>query len=189
MYYITELEDNIRVPAIYFGLEPKESILKVLKQVYEGYTDPNIGFVIEVIGVKDFSKGVVIPGDGAVWYTTRFEVLNFKPEAQEIIMGKIKDIVDFGAFINMGPVEGMIHISQTMDDTVSFSKEKVLTGKETRRVLKIGDLCKARIVAISFKNIASPKFGLTMRQPGLGKLEWLEAKEKKEIKEEKKKKK
>ncbi|MBI2143480.1 hypothetical protein HYU20_04040, partial [Candidatus Woesearchaeota archaeon] len=28
--------------------------------------------------------------------------------------------------------------------------------------------------AVSFKDIANPKIGLTMRQPGLGKLEWIE---------------
>ena len=56
-------------------------------------------------------------------------------------MGKIKDIADFGAFINIGPIEGMIHISQTMDDFVSFSKDKTLAGKESKKVLKVNDLC------------------------------------------------
>ena len=39
----------------------------------------------------------------------------------------------------------------------------------------------ARIVAISFKG-DSPKIWLTMRQPGLGKIEWLaESKKKQEV--------
>jgi DNA-directed RNA polymerase subunit E' len=57
--------------------------------------------------------------------------------------------------------------------------------------LKEGDLCIARIVAISHKG-NEPKVGLTMRQPGLGKLEWVkeekikkEAEENKAIKKEK----
>ena len=66
----------------------------------------------------------------------------------------------------------MIHVSQTMDDFVSFSKSNTLTGKSSKRVLKNGDLCLARIVAISHKG-NEPKIGLTMRQPGLGKLEWI----------------
>ena len=88
--------------------------------------------------------------------------------------GRIKDIADFGAFISLGPIEGMIHVSQTMNDYVSFGKDKVLQGKETKRSLKVGDLCRARIIAYSFKDITNPKLGLTMRQPRLGKLEWLE---------------
>jgi DNA-directed RNA polymerase subunit E' len=66
----------------------------------------------------------------------------------------------------------MIHISQTMNDYVSFSKTDSLVGKASKRSLKSGDLCMARIVAISHKG-GSPKIGLTMRQPGLGKLEWI----------------
>jgi len=69
-------------------------------------------------------------------------------------------------------MRGMIHISQAMDDYVSFSKENSLLGKSTKRSLKKGDLCLARIVAISHKG-EEPKIGLTMRQPGLGKLEWI----------------
>ena len=61
-----------------------------------------------------------------------------------------------------------------MDDFVSFSKSKVLIGKESKKSLKVGDLCRARIIATSFKDISNPKLGLTMRQPGLGRLEWIE---------------
>jgi len=63
-----------------------------------------------------------------------------------------------------------------MNDFVSFNKEKTLAGKESRRVLKISDKCRARIIATSYKDITNPKLGLTMRQTGLGKLEWIEEK-------------
>ena len=42
-------------------------------------------------------------------------------------------------FVELGPIEGMVHVSQTMDDFVSFSKDKVLSGKETKRSLKVSD--------------------------------------------------
>jgi DNA-directed RNA polymerase subunit E' len=67
----------------------------------------------------------------------------------------------------------MIHIGQTMNDFVSFSKDKSLQGKESKRSIKVGDKCFARVVAVSFKDITNPKIGLTMRQEGLGKLEWV----------------
>jgi len=67
----------------------------------------------------------------------------------------------------------MIHISQTMEDYVSMSKSGTLSGKASKRSLGKGDNCVAKIVAISFKS-GEPKIGLTMRQPGLGKIEWLE---------------
>jgi DNA-directed RNA polymerase subunit E' len=98
--------------------------------------------------------------------------LVWKPELQELVFGKIGEITSFGAFYDMGAMRGMIHISQTMDDFVSFSKSNSLTGKNSKRILKVGDLCLARVVAISHKG-DDPKIGLTMRQPGLGKIDWI----------------
>ena len=60
-----------------------------------------------------------------------------------------------------------------------------MTGKETKRVLKVNDLCRARIIAVSFKDVLNPKLGLTMRQQGLGRLDWLKEDEEKPKKEEK----
>ena len=102
----------------------------------------------------------------------------------EVVLGIVSDITDFGAFMNIGPLDGMIHISQTMDDYVNFSKTNVLTGKESKKTLKVNDACRARIVAVSFKNSDEPKIGLTMRQPQMGALTWIEE-ELKNKKEEK----
>lgn len=186
MFYKLELKDHIRVPPRYFELDVKEAVLKSVKLKYDGLTTAELGFVIDVINVKDIGEGVIIPGDGASYYSTTFEIITFKPELQEVVIGRIKDIADFGAFLTMGPIDGMIHISQTMDDFVSFAKDKVLTGRDSKKILKVGDLCRARIIAVSFKDITNPKIGLTMRQQGLGKLEWIEEEEKKPEKEVKK---
>jgi len=121
-----------------------------------------------------------------VYYNTTFQVLSFKPEVGEVVLGKISDITDFGAFLTIGPLDGMIHVSQTMDDYVSFSKSNVLTGKETKKTLKVGDHCRARVIAVSYKDPSNPKIGLTMRQHRLGALSWVEEDLKKEVKKEKK---
>lgn len=191
MFYRAEIKDHIRVPPDLFGLSREEAIIKRIKKDYEGYISKDLGIVIDVDKINGIGKGVVIPGDGAAYHETTFELLTFKPEMQEVVLGKIKDIADFGAFISMGPIEGMIHVSQTMDDFVSFAKDKVLSGKDSKRTLKVGDKCKARIIAVSYKDVTNPKLGLTMRQSGLGKLEWIDEdlnkKEEKESKKEEKK--
>ena len=191
MFYKVELRDHIRVPPNLFNLSLEEAVIKRIKTKYSGYISRDLGIVIDVPDVKEIGEGVLIPGDGASYYDVSFELLIFRPEMQEVVLGKIKDIAEFGAFINIGPIDGMIHISQTMDDFVSFSKDKTLTGKETKRTLKVNDLCRARIIAVSFKDVLNPKIGLTMRQQGLGRLDWIkeesEEKPKKEEKEKEKK--
>jgi DNA-directed RNA polymerase subunit E' len=179
MFYKTQLKDHIRVPPHLFGLKLEDAMLERIKKKYEGYISKELGIVIDVSRLDNIGEGIIIPGDGASYYETEFEVITFKPEMQEVVLGRIKDIADFGAFISIGPIEGMIHISQTMDDFVSFNKEKTLVGKESKKVLKIGDKCRARIIAVSYKDVANPKLGLTMRQTGLGKLEWIEEKSEK----------
>jgi len=177
MFYKVEVNDHIRVPPRLFAFDVNEAVLRAVKQKYDGLIDPNLGVVIDVANVKEIGEGVIIPGDGASYYDTTFELLAFTPEMSEVCAGKIKDIADFGAFITLGPIDGMIHISQTMDDFVSFAKDKTLSGRDSKRVLKVGDTCRARVIAVSFKDVTNPKIGLTMRQPGLGKLEWIAAEE------------
>jgi len=174
MFYTIKIKDHIRVSPRFFNLAVEESVIECIRRKFEGYISKEFGFVIDVAGIDKIEEGIVIPGDGAAYYQVIFNLMVFKPELQEVIIGKIKDIADFGAFITLGPIEGMIHVSQTMDDFVSFSKEKILTGKESKRNLRLNDKCKARLIAISYKDLTNPKLGLTMRQPFLGKLEWIE---------------
>ena len=187
MYYKIELKDRVRVPPHLFNLDTKEAVVKSIKKKYDGLISKELGVVIDIAGVREVGDGVIIPGDGSCYYEAAFEVLSFKPELQEVIVGKIRDIVDFGAFITLGPIDGMIHVSQTMDDFVSFSKEKTLTGKESKRSLRVNDVCRARIIAVSFKDPLYPKLGLTMRQQGLGRLDWVNTEEEKVEKKEEKK--
>jgi DNA-directed RNA polymerase subunit E' len=189
MYYKITVQDHIRVSPRFFGKDLKDAVKAGIKMKYDGLIDQSMGVVIDVIDVKEVGEGVIIPGDGASYYETTFEILSYKPELQEVVVGRIKDIADFGAFITLGPIDGMIHISQTMDDFVSFAKEKVLTGRDSKRILKVGDVCRARVIAVSFKDPTNPKIGLTMRQPGMGKTDWSAVAQPAAAKEEKKEKK
>ena len=62
-----------------------------------------------------------------------------------------------------------------------------MTGKESKRSLRVNDVCRARIIAVSFKDPLNPKLGLTMRQQGLGRLDWVNVEEEKAEKKEDKK--
>ena len=196
MFYLAEIEDYVRVEPRLFGLATKDAVEQQLKESYKGFISKDFGFAISVVEVLDVGEGIIIPGDGAAYYNSKFKLIIWRPELHELVFGTIAEITNFGAFINMAVCQGMIHISQTMEDYVSFSKSGSLMGKSGKKSLHKGDNCLARIVAVSYK-LGEPKIGLTMRQPGLGKLEWIEAEKKKshkkteekgKVKKEKKKK-
>ncbi|MBM3233455.1 DNA-directed RNA polymerase [Candidatus Pacearchaeota archaeon] len=172
MFYLVEVEDHIRVEPRHFGLPTKEAVERQLKESYVNSITKDLGFVISVVSVDSVDDGVIIPGDGSPFYRSTFKLLIWKPELHELVYGTIVEIANFGAFMQIGPAQGMIHISQTMEDYVSVSKTGTLSGKMSKRIISKGDECLARIVAISYKS-GEPKIGLTMRQPGLGKLEWM----------------
>ena len=177
----------MRVEPKLFGLATKDAVGKQLKDTYKGFINLEMGYAIAVIEVSDVGEGIIIPGDGAAYYNSVFKLLVWKPEMNELVYGTISEITNFGAFINLGVAQGMIHISQTMEDYVSFNKSGTLAAKSGKKSLHKGDACLARIVAVSYK-AGDPKIGLTMRQPGLGKLEWIKADKKKtkvDTKEEK----
>jgi len=174
------VEDHVRVEPKHFGLPTSEAIENQLNESYVNSVDKELGQVIAVISVEDMEDGVIIPGDGAVFYRSQFTLLTWRPELHELVYGTINEIANFGAFIDIGSMRGMIHISQTMEDYVSVNKAGTLSGKASKRTLAKGDDCVARIVAISFKG-DSPKIGLTMRQPGLGKLQWLQEDKQKKV--------
>ncbi|MAG45702.1 MAG: DNA-directed RNA polymerase [Nanoarchaeota archaeon] len=174
MFYELELQDHIRIPPTDFeSSDLKSIILKNLNEKFENFISKEDGIAIAVSDIKNIGEGVIIPGDGAAFYETTFNLLVFRPEIHELILGDITEITDFGVFFNMGAIDGMIHLSQTMDDYVSLSKVGVLTGKESKRVLKPGERCRSRIIAVSYKELNNPKIGLTMRQPSLGSLAWI----------------
>jgi len=189
MFYELEVRSHVRVPPSEFGSDTKTSILRSLNNEFENYVSKDLGIVMGVTEVLSVGEGIIIPGDGAAYYDTLFRAITFKPEINETVVGRISEISEFGAFMILGPIDGMIHISQTMDDFVSFSKTNVLTGKETKKILKPGEICRAKIVAASYKDMNNPKIGLTMRQHRLGALKWIKeelTKDKKTTKEAKK---
>ena len=155
-----------------------------VKAKYEGVVDEDLGYVIALTQVKVSPVGKIIPGDGAAYHKVNFSLLTFYPKIQEIVEGEVVEIADFGAFLRIGPIDALLHVSQLMEDFISYDeKQGVLIGKETRRKLTTRDKVRARITAVSLgKAGSSGKIGVTARQPFLGKLEWIE-KEVQKVKE------
>jgi DNA-directed RNA polymerase subunit E' len=175
MFKLITLQDTIRIPPETFG-NPLETVgRQQVKQKYEGVVDEELGYVIAVTSIEVSPIGKIIPGDGATFHKVSFSLLTFYPIIQEVVEGDVVEIADFGAFVRIGPVDALLHVSQLMDDYISYDeKQGVLLGKETKRKLTAGDQVRVRITAVSLGRAGSSgKIGVTARQPFLGKLDWL----------------
>ena len=175
-FNIVTLEDTIRIPPEEFG-KPLDIVgYEQLRMKYEGVVDEELGYVIAVTDIKVSPIGKILPGDGATHHKVTFSLLTFYPKIQEVVEGEVVEITDFGAFIRIGPIDALLHVSQLMDDFISYDeKQGILMGKETRRMVMTGDKFRVRITAVSIgRGSSSGKIGVTARQPFLGKLEWID---------------
>ncbi|TMI48423.1 DNA-directed RNA polymerase [Candidatus Bathyarchaeota archaeon] len=155
MFRIVTVEDVVRIPPQKFG-DPIDDVAKEqIKLKYENYVDEALGYVILVTGVDVEGTGKILPGDGSTHHKAVFNLLTFFPER---------------------PEDTLLHVSQIMDHFITYDeKHGVLAGRESHRNLGKGNLVRGRIIAVSFPRGGSGgKIGITLRQPFLGRLEWIQ---------------
>ena len=190
MYAIVKVEDTVRIHPKKFGEDLDKVIEETVQKTFEGTMRKDHGIIVVADNIKSIGNGIVIHGDGAMYQKVVFDALMFKPVLQEVLNGIVCEIVEFGAFCHIGPLDALVHMSQIMNDYVEVdSGSEVIVGKENKKMLKTGDIIRARVVAISLNELSAreSKVGLTMRQPGLGAHEWLYGSKEEEAKEAKKK--
>ncbi len=176
VFRLLTVEDTVRIPPQSFGQPIDKAARDQIKLKYENIVDEQLGYVVLVVDVNVDPVGKILPGDGSTYHKVAFKLLAFYPEMHEVVEGEVVEVTDFGAFVRIGPEDALLHVSQIMDDYISFDeKHGVLVGKESQRKLGKGDLVRGRIIAVSFPRGGSGgKIGITMRQPFLGKIEWIE---------------
>ncbi len=177
MYKLMKLVDTVRIPPTLLGEEIMPTIKNALREKLEGQVDKKLGSLVAVYNIDEVGEGHILVGDGAVYYDVTFEAIMFIPELQEIIEGEVVEAVGFGVFVGMGPMDGLLHVSQITDDFISYdAKNARLVTKNGGKSIAEGDHVRARIVAVSIneREPKESKIGLTMRQTALGKLQWLE---------------
>jgi len=177
MYKKMKLEGMAKIEPDHLGDPLEAAVDKALRDKYEAVVDKTLGTIVAVLGADTIGEGHILPGDGSVYYEVTFNALVFRPEMQEIIEGEVVEIVKFGAFLSMGPFDGLLHVSQITNEYISYDEKNArLVSKESNKSLSEGDKVRARVIAVSLneKEPRESKIGLTMRQTGLGRLEWLE---------------
>jgi DNA-directed RNA polymerase subunit E' len=177
MYYKMTLEDKVRVPPNRLGEKLDKVILEVLQEQLEGSIDKELGVFIAVTKVEHVGEGEIVPGDGGVYYDVKFEGLVLRLALQEVIEGIVVETTSFGAFISLGPIDAMLHVSQISDEYINFDEKNArLICQDSKRYIGVGDTVRVRVVTLSLneREPRDSKIGLTMRQAGLGTTLWLE---------------
>ena len=177
MYKRVRLKDTVEVPPRHLADVSPGLVKRLLQDKLEGQMDEDVGSVVSVTEVHDIGDGAVLPNRPGVYYEAEFDAVTFDPRMQEVVDGEVVEVVNFGAFVGIGPVDGLLHVSQISDEYLAYDEEnQQLASRDSNRVLSVGDAVRARIVtkSIDERNPRDSKIGLTAKQPGLGKHGWLE---------------
>jgi DNA-directed RNA polymerase subunit E' len=182
MYYLDHRRDVVRIPPQRLGPDLGSVLTELAQQQFEGKLVDGQSVAVTIRDVMPVGEGHIIHGDGGVYQEVEYEALLFRPEIQEVVEGTVVEIRKFGAFVRFGPLDGLLHVSQIMDDRVNIDEHNQrLVGIESKKDLKVGYKVRARVVSLSLSEISprDSRIGLTMRQPALGRLEWIQEAHKK----------
>ena len=175
MYYVHTIKDTLSIPPEYFNKDIAAVAEELLRRKYERTIDKDLGVILTVFNVRDISDGVIMPSDPSTHHDLKFDVLTFNLEVDEVFIGQISEMIDFGCFVRIGPLEGLVHLSQITGDFMTFDRKTgTFVSKNSGRTIKKGDDIYAKVSTISMKNtVKDTKIALTMRPDGLGKREWI----------------
>ncbi len=171
MYKIIQIQHVVQIPPNKFGTDLKKAAFEILSKEQNNQYD-EIGFVIAVVNILEVMPGKIITGSPSAHHPVKYEVLVFEPQPNEIVEGNVVELVDYGAFIRLGPIDALVHVSQIANDYFKYEgNNSLLTGRETQLKLALQDEVRGRILAVNMA--AGGKLGLTLRHHFLGKLEWI----------------
>ncbi|BDB97597.1 DNA-directed RNA polymerase [Saccharolobus caldissimus] len=175
MYKLIKARSIVRIPPSEFGKPLEEIALNELRQQYQERLFKELGLVLAILNVKVNDEGILVFGDGATYHEVEFEMLTYVPVPQEVIEGEVLQVDNYGIFVNLGPMDGLVHISQIADDSLKYDSARgIIIGEKSKKVIQKGDKVRARIISVASAATGRlPRVALTMRQPYLGKIEWL----------------
>ena len=179
LYLEVTNEDTIRIPPEYLrkGASFTDHIDRLAARSFEGTFDDQNRLIVVTYDHETIGRGRIIHGDGAIYQPIRFKAILFEVGDAEVVEGAVSEVNEFGAFVRIGPLEALLHVSQIMEDRVHVNiGAQRIEGQTTGMSLGETTTVRARIVQAALNNAdpRSSKIGLTCKQPGLGALEWLE---------------
>jgi len=88
--------------------------------------------------------------------------------------GEIVTVTSYGLFVDLGATDGFIHKSQIADEPIEYDPTRPgLRLADTGRLIERGDSVRARVYNVALLAAKGLRVSLTLRQPYLGKIEWI----------------
>ena len=138
---IKDVERLICIPPAELGEDFDSTVDKLTWETYGGRLGEDKSFTVLIQNVRPVGPGRIVHGNGGVHQAVKFDQVVFKPENDEIIEGNVVEIVKFGAFVRFGPLDGLLHVSQSWTTaSTSTSPTRGSSGRRAEGISPSGTL-------------------------------------------------
>ncbi len=180
VYRVYRVRDVVRIPPEKFHKPLNIAAWEELRNNYEGMVTKNMGIIVTVFDVNVEPEGRIIPGDGATYHVAEFNMLVFYPFLKEVVEGEVNTILNHGLFVDLGASDGFVYINQIADERIEYDPTRpAMILRESKRMIEKGDWVRARVYNVAPMPGKGLRVQLTMRQPFMGKVEWIYKKQQK----------
>ena len=139
---------------------------------------PALGLVVLVLDdttIEPETDGM----DGSSVFPVTISLLSFMPRPNEIIEGTLREVTDFGAVLQIGPIDALLHKAHVRgfleyDDVEFDMKIQAIKSTHSNRVCRAGAKVRARIISVSKKDAGGQRLFVTCTEPTLG-FDWFAA--------------
>merc|ERR1712156_1015535 len=101
MFILSELKSLVRLLPKGFNKSLEEQLTDELNRKLANKVLLNVGLCLSLYDILDVGESFVFPGDGASHTRVNFRMLVFRPDLEEVIVGKIKNCSKEGVHIGL----------------------------------------------------------------------------------------
>lgn len=169
LQYVEELFNSKEVVTAKVNLVLKGGLVVIIKEVrvfipaslvsdefvsdLEQFKNQEISFVVTEFNLKKNriigNRRILIEKEKSAQASVAFETLN----VGDVLTGTVKNITDYGAFVNVGGVDGLVHISELSWGRIRSPKDVIKVGQEVKvRVLDVNKEKQKISLSMKFKD-------------------------------------
>ncbi|MBN2222175.1 MAG: 30S ribosomal protein S1, partial [Vallitaleaceae bacterium] len=169
LQFVEELFNSKEVVTAKVNLVLKGGLVVIIKEVrvfipaslvsdefvsdLEQFKNQEISFVVTEFNLKKNriigNRRMLIEKEKSAQASIAFETLN----VGDVLTGTVKNITDYGAFVNVGGVDGLVHISELSWGRIRSPKDVIKVGQEVKvRVLDVNKEKQKISLSMKFKD-------------------------------------
>ncbi|KAI9204652.1 RNA polymerase Rpb7 [Polychytrium aggregatum] len=104
-FFVKVLHHTIQLHPQHFGPHMRQFLTRRLYEEVEGTCTGRYGYIISVIDVHDYGKGVLQASSGYAEFDITYKAIVFKPFKNQVFDGIVTTVNKMGFFADVGPLQ------------------------------------------------------------------------------------